>query len=77
MFADCLGSLQPLTMTDWERERERIEFEQAAKLFKPLSGVMEDRFTVATQPDDINDPLAQVEKVSRKKEFGKLLNIIG
>lgn len=31
-------------LREWERNRELIEFEQAAKLYKPLSGVMEDRY---------------------------------
>lgn len=30
-------------MSEWEREREMVEFEQAAKLYKPLTGIMGDR----------------------------------
>lgn len=30
-------------LKEWEREREMAEFEQAAKLYRPLSGVMGDR----------------------------------
>lgn len=30
-------------LSKWEREREVVEFEQAAKLYKPLTGVMGDR----------------------------------
>ena len=32
--ADALPLLQPKTMTEWERERERVEFERAAVLFR-------------------------------------------
>jgi len=55
--------MQPVDLADWERQRERKEFEQAMKIFKPLTGVMEDRFTSAQQPDDALNPLAKVEKV--------------
>lgn len=30
-------------LCEWERERENMEFEQAAKLYRPLTGVMGDR----------------------------------
>ena len=30
-------------LKEWEREREMAEFEQAAKLYRPLSGIMGDR----------------------------------
>ena len=32
--ADALPLLQPKTMTEWERERERVEFERASVLFR-------------------------------------------
>ena len=32
--ADALPLLQPKSMTEWERERERVEFERAAVLFR-------------------------------------------
>ncbi|CAH0696364.1 unnamed protein product [Spodoptera exigua] len=49
-------------LQEWERERELVEFEQAAKLYKPLSGVMGDRFTHASEPDDAVNPLMAVAK---------------
>jgi G patch domain-containing protein 1 len=49
-------------MTEWEKERERIEFEQAAKLYQPLSGIMSDRFVSASQPEDMNSPLPTIKK---------------
>lgn len=30
-------------LSEWEREREMVEFEQAAKLYRPLTGIMGDR----------------------------------
>lgn len=63
IFLDCLNDLQPITMTEWDKEREKMEFDQAARLFKPLTGVIRDRFTSASMPDDLSDPLAVVEKV--------------
>ncbi|CAF4861003.1 unnamed protein product [Pieris macdunnoughi] len=51
-------------VTAWERDREMLEFEQAAKLYRPLSGVMGDRFTHASQPDDALNPMCAVAKSS-------------
>ena len=34
---DALPILQPKSMTEWERDRERVEFERAFMLFKPLN----------------------------------------
>ncbi|CAH0760292.1 unnamed protein product [Diatraea saccharalis] len=48
---------------EWERDRELVEFEQAAKLYKPLTGFMGDRFTHASEPDDgATNPLCAVAK---------------
>ena len=30
-------------LSEWERNREMVEFEQAAKLYRPLSGIIGDR----------------------------------
>ena len=38
--------------TEWETEREREEFTRAAKLYKPLAGMMAMRFTTGKQHDD-------------------------
>nr|CAD7426402.1 unnamed protein product [Timema monikensis] len=82
---DGLSCLQPVNMTEWERERERGEFEQAARLYKPLSAAMSERFVSATHPDS-TDPLVEVEKTTsiedadlraaaRLKMFGRLTRI--
>ncbi|KPJ00790.1 G patch domain-containing protein 1-like [Papilio xuthus] len=49
-------------LCEWERDRELAEFEQAAKLYKPLTGIMEERFTHAAEPDDGINPLCAVAK---------------
>ncbi|XP_060807287.1 G patch domain-containing protein 1 homolog [Amyelois transitella] len=49
-------------LSEWERNREIVEFEQAAKLYKPLTGIMNDRFTHASEPDDSTNPLTAVAK---------------
>ncbi|KAL1450559.1 hypothetical protein WDU94_002909 [Cyamophila willieti] len=80
---DKLSTIQPKTMTEWERQREATEFESAQKLYTPLSGAMADRFTHGSQPDDIN-PLTKTERfakdaaeetlrqAAKNKMFGKL-----
>ncbi|KAF6203253.1 hypothetical protein GE061_003671 [Apolygus lucorum] len=84
---DAFSSLQPKNMSEWEKERERTEFEQAAKLYRPLSGMMADRFARAELPDESLDPLAPVAKMSHgvsadmaaaaaSKMFGKLTRIV-
>ena len=47
-------------MTKSDRERERYEFEQADRLYNQTS--IFDKFVVAQKPDNLNDPLAEVEK---------------
>lgn len=59
---DRLSYIQPLTMTEWEKERERVEFEQASRLYQPLSGILSDRFVSASQPEDVNSPLPSMKK---------------
>jgi G patch domain-containing protein 1 len=44
---DALKLLQPKAMTEWERERERVEFERAAVLYQPMKAVISSRFVSA------------------------------
>ncbi|XP_053683768.1 G patch domain-containing protein 1 homolog [Sabethes cyaneus] len=39
-----LASLQPLGMSEWDRERELNEFVQAQRMYRPMDGLMSDRF---------------------------------
>ena len=48
--------------TEWETEREREEFGRAAKLYKPLAGMMAMRFTTGKQQDDSNQMDVKVEE---------------
>ncbi|XP_059055930.1 G patch domain-containing protein 1 homolog [Achroia grisella] len=58
------GDAEMDRLSEWERNREIVEFEQAAKLYKPLTGVMSDRFTHASEPDEALNPLCAVAKSS-------------
>uniref|UniRef100_S4P0Z1 G patch domain-containing protein 1 n=1 Tax=Pararge aegeria TaxID=116150 RepID=S4P0Z1_9NEOP len=51
-------------LSEWEKNREMVEFEQAAILYRPLSGAMGDRFTHASEPDEALNPLCAVAKSS-------------
>lgn len=76
IITERLSYIQPITMTEWEKERERVEFDQAARLYRPLSGIMSDRFVSASQPEDLSNPLPSVSKSvdsdSEKKAAAKL-----
>lgn len=67
-----LESIQPLSMTDWEREQERTEFEQAAKLERS-NDYMADTFvrSVDRKVDDV-DPEKDKKQAVKLKMFGKL-----
>lgn len=49
-------------MTEWEKERERNEFEQAARLYRPLAEDLACRFTRGSQKENVHDISAPVEK---------------
>ncbi|XP_014100323.3 G patch domain-containing protein 1 homolog [Bactrocera oleae] len=39
-----LNKIQPVHLNDWDREMEKKEFIQASKIFRPLDGLMSQRF---------------------------------
>uniref|UniRef100_A0A182MKK9 G-patch domain-containing protein n=1 Tax=Anopheles culicifacies TaxID=139723 RepID=A0A182MKK9_9DIPT len=43
-----LESLQPLNLSAWDRERELKEFIQAERMYRPLDGLMSERFVTAS-----------------------------
>uniref|UniRef100_A0A182PKE8 G-patch domain-containing protein n=1 Tax=Anopheles epiroticus TaxID=199890 RepID=A0A182PKE8_9DIPT len=43
-----LESLQPLNLSAWDRERELKEFVQAERMYRPLDGLMSERFVTAS-----------------------------
>lgn len=67
-----LEDIQPLSMTNWEREQERIEFEQAAKL-EQSGDYMADKFVQnADRKVDDMDPDKDKKQAVKLKMFGKL-----
>ena len=42
-------------MTEWERQRELVEFDRASQLFKPMSFLMASRFHLAKFDDNVDD----------------------
>lgn len=67
-----LETIQLLSMTEWEREQERTEFEQAAKL-EQSNNYMVDKFIHSTDPTmDKTDPQKDAKEAVRLKMFGKL-----
>ena len=52
---DALKFLQPKDMTEWERERERVEFERAAHLYRPMKTTMASRFVSAGSSNDSDE----------------------
>ena len=55
----CLSSLLPSlvvvsrdsSLTEWEREKEMKEFDRLARVHKPLTTALTDRFTKATEQE--------------------------
>lgn len=81
---DGLAILQPKTMTDWEREREKVEFERAALLYRPMSGTMNSKFVSAGSSEDAAETKVcapkdgeggtggDAKKAAQMKMFGRL-----
>ena len=78
---DALSLLQPKSMTEWEKEREKVEFERASMLFKPMKGVIGSRFVSAggSEDTDVEQGLSTedeeaktLRKAADMKMFGKL-----
>lgn len=59
---ELLNTLQPLGMSSWDRERELKEFEQAQRMYRPLDGLMSDRFVTESSI------IAEKEVVDPKKQ---------
>jgi hypothetical protein len=54
-------------MTEWEQEREKEEFEKAAKFYKPMTNMMASRFTRAKYHDDDTVEMPAKEEVTLLK----------
>lgn len=68
-------------MTEWEREREKEEFIKAAKMYKPLAGMIASRFTRAKFDDTVETVDVPAEeggdkddrvKAAEMKMYGRL-----
>lgn len=68
-------------MTEWEREREKEEFIKAAKMYKPLAGMIASRFTRAKFDDTVETVDVPTEeggdkddrvKAAEMKMYGRL-----
>jgi len=78
---DALPLLQPKSMTGWAKEREKVEFERASMLFKPMKGVIGSRFVSAgaSEDNDVDKGMSTedegvktLRKAADMKMFGKL-----
>ncbi|XP_076248488.1 G patch domain-containing protein 1 [Calliopsis andreniformis] len=74
-----LESIQPLSMTEWDREQERIEFEQAARLFEQSTNdYVTSKFTHGSDTTGFDTALAkynqedEMKQAAKMKMFGKL-----
>ncbi|XP_016933282.3 G patch domain-containing protein 1 homolog [Drosophila suzukii] len=59
-ITELLATMQPVTLSLWDREMEKKEFIQAAKIYRPLDGLMNDRF--------ISEGNVQEEKVKEQQK---------
>ncbi|KAH8268741.1 hypothetical protein KR018_000452 [Drosophila ironensis] len=55
-----LADLQPVTLSLWDREMEKKEFIQASKIYRPLDGLMNDRF--------VSEATVQAEQVKEQQK---------
>lgn len=63
---DYLSDLQPPEMTEFERVTEKLEFERAGSLYKPLSAEISSRF-VSAQSHDISNQGKNIFRTSNSK----------
>ncbi|KAH8354089.1 hypothetical protein KR084_010063 [Drosophila pseudotakahashii] len=59
-ITELLATMQPVTLSLWDREMEKKEFIQAAKIYRPLDGLMNDRF--------VSEANVQAEKVKEQEK---------
>ncbi|XP_017023042.1 G patch domain-containing protein 1 homolog [Drosophila kikkawai] len=59
-ITEFLATLQPVTLSEWDREMEKKEFIQAAKIYRPLDGLMNDRF--------VSEATVQAEQVKEQQK---------
>ena len=66
---EALSLLQPATMTEWERERERVEFERATLLFRPMKGDIGSRFVSAGGSEEVDSKVGEMGEEAGEREL--------
>ena len=74
---DALRILQPKNMPQWERDRERVEFDRAAMLFKPLNFAMSSKFVSAGSSEEADKKNESKEKVLTESEKAVKMKLFG
>lgn len=72
-ITEFMNSIQPVNLSEWEREMEKKEFIQAKKLFKPLVGMMSDRFVTEGLADLKKQILVETTNKTIKMERTKAM----
>ncbi|XP_017011068.2 G patch domain-containing protein 1 homolog [Drosophila takahashii] len=67
-ITELLATMQPVTLSLWDREMEKKEFVQAAKIYRPLDGLMNDRF--------VSEANVQAEKVKEQAKDAEERKIV-
>lgn len=75
--SETLRILQPKNMPNWERDREKIEFERAALLYKPLNFNMSSRFVSAGSSEDADKNSAKAQKELNESEKAVKMKLYG
>lgn len=69
LLTEKIICLQPAEMTEWEKTRERNEFEQASVLYQPLADMISDRFvsssTLIGSKETAHDDKPEVKILNR------------
>ncbi|KAM7357647.1 G patch domain-containing protein 1 homolog [Cochliomyia hominivorax] len=72
---DFLKEIQPVELSLWDRQMELKEFQQAKKLYRPLKGIMSDRFITESEIKAVESETKMVENkqivVERSKQLWK------
>ncbi|XP_065361226.1 G patch domain-containing protein 1 homolog [Calliphora vicina] len=72
---DFLKTIQPVELSLWDRQMELKEFQQAKKLYRPLKGIMSDRFITESEIKFVEKETKKVENkqivVERSKQMWK------
>ena len=64
-------------MPDWERDREKVEFERASMLFKPLNFTMSSKFVSAGTSEEADKGDEKKEKVLTESEKAVKMKLFG